>query len=76
MNDIDGVVFVNGPKSPTTEPRCQSDQIDPLVRYYFNAEMSCSGLEADMHIEDLGYAIGKHVCLGFPRIRKSTEISL
>ena len=29
MNDIDGVV--NGPKSPTTEPRCHSDQVDPLV---------------------------------------------
>ena len=29
MNDIDGVV--NGPKSTTTEPRCHSDDVDPLV---------------------------------------------
>ena len=29
MNDIDGVI--KGPKSPTTEPRCHSDQVDPLV---------------------------------------------
>ena len=26
---IDGVI--NCPKSPTTEPRCHSDQVDPLV---------------------------------------------
>jgi len=31
MNDIDGVI--KGPKSPTTEPRCHSDQVDPLVRH-------------------------------------------
>ena len=31
MNDmIDGVI--NCPKSPTTEPRCHSDQVDPLVK--------------------------------------------
>ena len=29
MNYIGGIV--NGPKSPTTEPRCHSDQVDPLV---------------------------------------------
>ena len=29
MNYIRGIV--NGPKSPTTEPRCHSDQVDPLV---------------------------------------------
>ena len=29
MNDIDGVI--KGPKSPTTEPRCHSDQVDPIV---------------------------------------------
>ena len=27
---IDGVI--NCPKSPTTEPRCHSDQVDPLVQ--------------------------------------------
>ena len=29
--DIDGVV--NGPKIPTTKPRCHSDQVDPLVNF-------------------------------------------
>ena len=28
---IDGVI--NCPKSPTTEPRCHSDQVDPLVNF-------------------------------------------
>ena len=28
---IDGVI--NCPKSPTTEPRCHSDQVDPLVHF-------------------------------------------
>ena len=27
--EMDGVV--NGPKIPTTKPRCHSDQVDPLV---------------------------------------------
>ena len=29
MNDNDAVVKC--PKNPTTEPRCHSDQVDPLV---------------------------------------------
>ncbi len=29
-------IVVNGPKIPTAEPRCHSDQVDPLVKlsYY------------------------------------------
>ena len=71
---IDGVI--NCPKSPTTEPRCHSDQVDPLV-YCLLVLVSCSAFYRRLNFENpliFVVEIGKNQLLKAKKINRRGTI--